>query len=459
LGEVGFSLSDFIRYCIASLLLLHEDGYIAAPNLLRSKIYRHWLMTPREVYDASDFHAIRDFLKSPNLEGQYFERKASQQPDALARTISAFANTNPEGGLLIVGITDRENKIVGVNRPAGTPATPVNNMLRYTDHLVERSSEYRLVNITDDQGQSNQLLLIYANFSPRRVIELTDRTAYERRCDQTAKLGDEEKNELRYTKGQKSFEDEPAAPYESVAIADEVLQQWSQAIIARNNLKIAHTSLDLLINKHLVVEIAGKRHLTYCGVLLFAKDVRKYLPGAYVRFLRYDGTVEQFGAQQNLIKDETFDGPLPALLTRLRDFMRTQVREFSYLGKDAKFVDEPEYPEFVWDEAVINALVHRSYSFQNVPVFVKMFDDHLEIISPGDYPLGVRPGHFIHNPRNPNLMETMRYLQHVKMAQEGTRRMFQLMRDAGLPEPEYSPPGQSTVKVVLRNDIERRRKR
>jgi len=142
---------------------------------------------------------------------------------------------------------------------------------------------------------------------------------------------------------------------------------------------------------------------------------------------------------------------------RRRDFVRTQVREFNYLGKDAKFVDEPEYPEFVWDEAIVNAVVHRSYSFQNVPVFVKMFDDHLEVISPGDYPLGVRPGHFIHNPRNPNLMEAMRYLQHVKMAQEGTRRMFQLMREAGLPEPEYSPPGQPVVKVVLRNDIDRRR--
>ncbi len=190
-----------------------------------------------------------------------------------------------------------------------------------------------------------------------------------------------------------------------------------------------------------------------------SKDTRKYLPGAYVRFLRYDGKIEEYGARQNLIKDETFNGPLPLLLQRLREFMRTQVREFSYLGADGKFVDEPEYPEFVWDEAIINALVHRSYSFQNVPIFVKMFDDHLEVISPGDYPLGVRPGHFIHNPRNPNLMEAMRYLRHVKMAQEGTRRMFQLMREAGLPEPEYSPPGQPAVKVVLRNDIERRRKR
>jgi ATP-dependent DNA helicase RecG len=415
-------------------------------------------MTPREAYDTADFDSIRDFLKSPHLEGQYFERKEHRKPEALAQTISAFANSNPEGGLLIIGVKD-DGKIVGVNRAAGTVVTPVNTMLRYAEYLVENPTEYRLAPITDENGQPNQLLLIYVSFSPRRVIELTDRTAYERRGDQTVKLRDEEKNELRYTKGQKSFEDEPAAAYDKVTLAEGVLQQWTQAIVARNNLEIPHTPLDLLINKHLIVESSGKQNLTYCGILLFAKDTGKYLPGAYVRFLRYDGKTEEYGARQNLIKDETFKGPLPLLLQHLRDFMRTQVREFSYLGPDAKFVNEPEYPEFVWDEAMVNALVHRSYSFQNVPIFVKMFDDHLEVISPGDYPLGVRPGYFIHNPRNPNLMEAMRYLQHVKMAQEGTRRMFQLMKEAGLPDPEYSPPGQPAVKVVLRNDIDRRRKR
>jgi ATP-dependent DNA helicase RecG len=416
-------------------------------------------MTPREVYDASDFDSLRDFLKSPHLKGQYFERKEHRQPELLAQTVSAFANSNPEGGLIIIGIIDRDNRIVGVNRPAGTAVTPANKMLRYPEYLVENPAEYRLAPITDDNGQPNQLLLIYVNFSPRRVIELTDRTAYDRRGDQTVKLRDEEKNELRYTKGQKSFEDEPVVPYGTVTLVDDVLQQWSQAITTRNNLELPHTPQDLLVNKHLVVEVAGQLHHTYAGILLFAKDSRKYLPGAYIRFLRYDGQTEQYGAQSNVIKDETFSGPLPQLLLRLRDFMRTQVREFSYLGPDGRFVEEPEYPEFVWDEAIVNALVHRSYSFQNVPIFVKMLDDHLEVISPGDYPLGVRPGHFIHNPRNPNLMEAMRYLQHVKMAQEGTRRMFQLMQEAGLPEPEYSPPGQPTVKVVLRNDIDRRRKR
>jgi predicted HTH transcriptional regulator len=143
-------------------------------------------MTPREVYDTVDLDSIRDFLRSPDLQGQYFERKEHRKPEALAQTISAFANSNPEGGLLIIGVKD-DGKIVGVNHPAGTAVTPVNTMLRYPEYLVENPAEYRLAPITDDNSQPNHLLLIYANFSPRRVVELTDRTAYERRGDQTVR--------------------------------------------------------------------------------------------------------------------------------------------------------------------------------------------------------------------------------------------------------------------------------
>ena len=67
-------------------------------------------MTPRELFEISDFGSVRDVLKSPALEGQYFELKEHRQPDLLAQTVSAFANSNPEGGLIIIGIADRDNK-------------------------------------------------------------------------------------------------------------------------------------------------------------------------------------------------------------------------------------------------------------------------------------------------------------------------------------------------------------
>ncbi len=144
------------------------------------------------------------------------------------------------------------------------------------------------------------------------------------------------------------------------------------------------------------------------------------------------------------------------MIQRLQDFMRSQLREFTFMGPKGRFVQEPEYPEEVWCEGIVNAVVHRSYSLTNTPVIVELYDDRLEIKSPGDYPAGVHPREFIHSPRNPHLMEAMRYLRFVRMLTEGSLRMRQEMERANLPNPEFSKPGKQYVLVTLRNDIERR---
>ena len=85
-----------------------------------------------------------------------------------------------------------------------------------------------------------------------------------------------------------------------------------------------------------------------------------------------------------------------------------------------------------------------------------MFDDRLVVQSPGDYPAGVHPREFIHNPANPRLMDGMRYLKYVRMASEGSLRMRQEMGRCNLPVPEFSLPGKPYVRLTLFNDVERR---
>lgn len=51
---------------------------------------------------------------------------------------------------------------------------------------------------------------------------------------------------------------------------------------------------------------------------------------------------------------------------------RTQIKEHTYLGTDAHFVTEPEYPEFVWKELIVNAIAHRNYSVKGTDIQVKM---------------------------------------------------------------------------------------
>jgi ATP-dependent DNA helicase RecG len=240
------------------------------------------------------------------------------------------------------------------------------------------------------------------------VAETSKDKAYIRQGDKTIELRDSERREFEYSKG--------------------------------------------LLKKH-----GDKLQLTKAAILLLGKDPCMHFPGAYIRFLRYSGIEKKTGQEQNLIKDEFFKEPLPRLIIRIKDFLKTQLRDFTYLGPDSKFITEPEYPEPALLEAIVNAVVHRSYSQMNMFIRIEMYDDRIEIQSPGDYRADVNPREFIHHARNHRLMDGMQYLGFVQMLSEGSLRMKQEMERANLPSPDFSLPGNSYVRVILRNDIERRK--
>jgi ATP-dependent DNA helicase RecG len=184
-------------------------------------------------------------------------------------------------------------------------------------------------------------------------------------------------------------------------------------------------------------------------------------PGCKIRFLRFDGEWEGTGEKFNAVKDRWIEGPVAFLITEAESLLDQQLRDFSRLGPDGKFYTAPEYPKAAWYEAIVNACVHRSYGLKNMNIFIKMFDDRLVIESPGAFPPFVTPENIYdsHHPRNPQLMNALYYLDFVKCANEGTRRMRDTMEDSNLPHPEFQQKdtGHATVRVTLRNDIKHRR--
>jgi len=148
---------------------------------------------------------------------------------------------------------------------------------------------------------------------------------------------------------------------------------------------------------------------------------------------------------------------LPRLLDETFALVGTLIRDFSRFGPGGKFVVTPEYPEFVWQEGITNAVAHRAYNITGRPVEVLMFDDRLEIISPGQFPGTVsaetlRHDHFSRNPRIARVLAEMRYIKDIG---EGVDRMYQEMEAAGLPSPQWIEEP-AAVRLILRNGIEQR---
>lgn len=74
------------------------------------------------------------------------------------------------------------------------------------------------------------------------------------------------------------------------------------------------------------------------------------------------------------------------IIKNSKDFVSTLLRDFQYLDENGIFKSVPEYPEFAWFEGIVNALVHRNYSIRGDYIKVILFEDRLEIMSPGLLP-------------------------------------------------------------------------
>ena len=199
----------------------------------------------------------------------------------------------------------------------------------------------------------------------------------------------------------------------------------------------------------------GQDYLTNAAVLLFARDIYEFYPNCRIRFLRYDGTVAQPGTKMNIIRDYSIECPLLTIIDESKKFIATQLREFTMLNlQTGRFQTVPEYPEFAWQEGIVNAVTHREYGMSGNYIKVSMYDDRLEIESPGKLPNIVTVSNIKETryARNSRISRVLTDFGWVKELNEGVARIYSEMEDFFLDDPVYSEPGQS-VKLVLYNNI------
>lgn len=100
---------------------------------------------------------------------------------------------------------------------------------------------------------------------------------------------------------------------------------------------------------------------------------------------------------------------------------------------------EEEYPKFVRQEIIVNAVTHRDYNIRGTDIQIKMFDDRIVVESPGRLPGLVKPANIrtTHFSRNPKIAEFCKAYKYVKEFGEGVDRMYRELEKEGLPVPEF----------------------
>ncbi len=390
-----------------------------------------------------------DFLVSPKSEDQTFDRKsASISRSRLAENIVAFANA--DGGTIALGIRDR--KFEGINHIG---KEKINDFLQVSKDLcvpmVRVIPEF--VDIKTEQGREDRLLFLHIEQS-ERVHATSSDEVFLRLGDETRKLNHDERLQLEYDKGEREYEIREIPECKLEDLDEEIIESYTKAIGYSGDVT------RLLIARGLASRSPIGPIMRVAAVLLFAKQPTMFLPNAKIRFMRFDGTTMETGPRMNIVKQETVEAPLPRLIERTIQVVSQQLRDFVTLGKEGKFITVPEYPEFAWQEGIVNAVTHRAYNLYGNDIQVRMFDDRLEIESPGKLPGLVRLTNIkdVRFSRNPRIARVLNELGWVREFGEGVNRMFEEMKFFHLDEPEFSEPHFS-VKVTLRNNIVMRRVR
>ena len=198
----------------------------------------------------------------------------------------------------------------------------------------------------------------------------------------------------------------------------------------------------------------GGLRLRRAALLLFAKDINRWHPRCQIRVLRVSGTQLGTGASYNVIRDEQRSGNVFQLIASSWEMLRGFLANRTEFGSDARFDQQYLFPELACREALINAIAHRAYNIMN-PVEIYIFDDRMEIRSPGALlsTLSIAAlieQHGIHESRNPLLARALREAKFMRELGEGIRRIFSLMEQSEI-QPPTLKSDTTTFTITLQN--------
>lgn len=373
-------------------------------------------------------------------EGQWLDRKSARiEARTLAETLVAMANA--EGGMIVIGLSGGvcegvDDRLAAQNewRQAGADFTtpPV----RFTAELLP---------CVNRRGNPDHLFII--QLPPSRQVHSTARdVAFLRIGDENRRLTFEQRIELHYDRSDSTFEATPAKVSGSEDVDPEAIAEYAQ--------RVGHLDPQRLLQARELVDVDGR--LCIAGQLLFGTFPQWANPSGYVRVLKYAGTERRYGAEQNLVGDVRCEGTLPQQIDAALVAVREAAPKRKALGPDGKFAWFELVPEPVWLEALVNAVIHRSYSIQGDHIRLTVFDDRIEVFNPGGFPGLAPPGDLTNVPRlarNPRIARVMAELSYGQELGEGLRRMVTVMESSGRPRPSVKQDLSSTLVTLYARSV------
>lgn len=298
------------------------------------------------------------------------DEPVSGQRDTWADEIVAFANA--QGGQLLLGISDH-----GVLQ--GLTRQQLDRVERQIIELCRDSIKPPIPPATHKfelDGKASLLVEVQTGYAQH---EYKGR-AFTREGSSKRLLSPDERLRLAQRRGQARFRSFDESPVANTGITTLTERLWKPLISADQHTEpaVGLQKLGLLTDDEF-----GVQRASVGGVLLCTERPEEFMQQAVIIATRYHGgdeSTRQMDAQ-------TITGPLQRQVATGVSFVRRNM----WVGavKDPGRLDLPEYSMEAVFEGLVNAVAHRDYTARGMRIRLRMFDDRLEICSPGSLPNGI----------------------------------------------------------------------
>ncbi len=341
----------------------------------------------------------------------------------LGQEICAFANAT--GGTILLGVTD-EGKICGVSD---------HNSHKSQIQAIARSADPPVALEIESVGE---VLCIRVPAQHSKPYSFGGRF-YTREGANCQQLSREKIREFFFKEGLIRFDETVCAGFDLAR--DLTNESWS-LFAQRARLPAGLDRLATLENLHLV----KSGEMTHAGAWLLADDITRYTLRGGVTCAVFRGTTNTY-----IIDRKDFFGDLYSIFEDCMAYLQTKLNTALIPHGRGRY-ERLELPEEALREALVNGIAHRDYrSTANVQVHI--FQDRVEIVTPGGLPAGMREKHLGRKsiPRNPLLFGMLYRMGLVEQIGSGIRRIRELCQDYGAAEPEFEVSEHWVTAVFRRN--------
>ena len=383
------------------------------------------------------------YSKEKLKESQTVEfKKSIGQLSRAMETLCAFANTDL--GSVYFGIND-DGKTMGIEMN--------DSSFRKVQETVFNTFDPKIYpNIFEEEIDGKQVLVVELKNAPDRPYFVKGK-AYKRVGTSNTTLSKVEMERMMYERGNPDFH------YDRSSIESEMGDMNHERI--RWFYRRAHEERNLPLDD--IPETKDKLNIltdgkpNVAGILAFGHDILKYFPTSFTRCAVFEGLDKTGRMLDHLdIKTDLF-----SQIDQAENFVLRNIRKEAQVSNETgRRESRYEVPYRAIREAIANAVAHRDYRISST-VDVAIFDDRIEIWSPGDLPQGMTLEQ-LNKPhksvlRNGTVAELLYLVRYIEKWGMGIKNMKDWMMLNGLPEPKYEMMGSNLVTTLIRQATQARR--